>query len=117
MVTFELKKILALLNNHHKPHYANYYTVLIKRLFVAFIFLLISRLLFFTFNFSGFEGASYYDWMVFVVAGMRFRSLSTLCYQRDIYCFNNLPIPWRKMGFYQKISNTIFYLTNSVVFL
>nr|NQU92630.1 LTA synthase family protein [Bacteroidota bacterium] len=106
-----------MISTNKKQLAGNYYSVLLKRLLVAFVFMLASRLLFFAFNFSNFSGASLWDWLWFVIAGIRFDISALFALNGIFILLMVLPIPWRKNRFYLGFANLFYYMANTVGFL
>jgi phosphoglycerol transferase MdoB-like AlkP superfamily enzyme len=94
----------------------NIYWVLLTRLFSVFLLLFVSRLVFYFFNQSNFQGITEDGWMKILHGGLHF-DLAAILYVNALYIvLQILPFNFRYADWYQKVSKFIFFLFNGAAF-
>jgi hypothetical protein len=90
--------------------YAEHYKAFIRRIGIAFVSFTLSRLLFFLFNYTKFQDAGLYEFLV----GLRFDALSISWAFLPFIVFSILPIPYREKPLYQSVLKFLFHLSNTI---
>lgn len=90
----------------------NYYTIVLYRLAIAFLFLWLSRILFYFFNSNFYEHLSTAEVVRIFLYGIRF-DLSTLFTLNLVFIvLMTIPIPFRHLKTYRTIADIFFYIPN-----
>jgi len=92
----------------------NIYIAVLLYLFLSFFLLFISRFFFYEFNKSNFPGLTVNRWLTILGGGFRFDLAATLYINSLFILLYILPLPFRYNPLYQKITKTIFFVTNGI---
>lgn len=90
----------------------NYYSIVLYRLMIAFLFLWLSRILFYVFNTQHFHHLTSGEVFNIIFFGLRFDFSSLLALNAPFILMMTLPVTWRRFKTYRIIANTLFYTGN-----
>ncbi|HOF80326.1 MAG: sulfatase-like hydrolase/transferase [Bacteroidales bacterium] len=90
----------------------NSYTVLTYRLLIALLFLWISRILFYIFNFKSFNTVTTIELFHVFISGLRFDLSSLFMLNLPFIILMTFPLPFRHRKFYWVTSDFLFYVPN-----
>ncbi len=90
----------------------NYYSIVLYRLAVAFLFLWLSRVLFYFFNTHYFGHLTADEIMRLFLFGMRFDLSTLFALNAPFVLMMTLPHPWRRLKAYRNVAGLLFYLGN-----
>ncbi|MBE0637240.1 MAG: sulfatase-like hydrolase/transferase [Bacteroidales bacterium] len=90
----------------------NYYTIVVYRLCIAFLFLWLSRVMFYFFNLHYFEHLLTNDVLKLFFFGIRF-DLSTLFTLNTVFIvMMTIPLPFRRLRVYRTVADLFFFIPN-----
>jgi phosphoglycerol transferase MdoB-like AlkP superfamily enzyme len=90
----------------------NYYSVILYRLMIAFLFLWLSRILFYVFNTHHFQHLTSGEVFNIFFFGLRFDLSSLFALNTPFILMMVLPVPWRRFKTYRVVADALFYTGN-----
>ena len=90
------------------------FSVLVFRMFIALLFLMLSRTLFYFFNLSSFADVGVGDFLNLLFSGLRFDLVSLAILNIPVFVFSTLPLKFKFTKTWQAINQTVFYVVNGL---
>lgn len=90
----------------------NYYTIVLYRLFIAFLFLWLSRILFYYFNTHYYGHLTAGEIAGLFLFGIRFDLSSLFALNAPFLLMMTMPLPWRRFSACRNIAGGLFYAGN-----
>ena len=98
----------------NKRFSGNYYSILLYRLFLAFVTFWLSRLAFYLFNVAYFSHLTFSDVTGILFYGVRFDLSALIMINSPFIILMALPLPFRNFNWYRWFAGFLFYLGNFV---
>ena len=92
----------------------NYFSILLYRLFLAFIAFWLSRLAFYVFNVSYFSHLNFSEILNILFFGIRFDVSALIMINSPFIILMALPLPFRNFNWYRWFAGFMFYLGNFI---
>jgi phosphoglycerol transferase MdoB-like AlkP superfamily enzyme len=98
--------------NEREYFRGNYYSVVLFRLMIAFLFLWLSRILFYVFNTHHFHDLTSGEVFNIFFFGLRFDLSTLLTLNAPFILMMTLPLPWRRFKTFRVVADALFYAGN-----
>jgi phosphoglycerol transferase MdoB-like AlkP superfamily enzyme len=95
----------------------NIYIALIQKLFIILFLFILSRIIFYLFNFSHFTNISAKSWLLILLGGLRFDISAIFIINLPFIFLQAIPINFRNTIIYRRISKILFLTINSIALL
>lgn len=99
-------------NNTQGYFRGNYYSIVIYRLLITFLFLWLSRVLFLFFNAHHFEHLSSSEVAGLIFYGIRFDFSTLLMLNAPFIVLMTIPLPFRRLKNYRTVAGALFFIPN-----
>ncbi|MFC2110996.1 LTA synthase family protein [Bacteroidota bacterium] len=94
----------------------SFHLSIIKRLLIILLIFTLARVIFYLFNLSYFSGIGIHEFLVILFYGIRFDISAILMLNAIYILLLTIPFKFRYIKGYRKLTNWIFYITNSIGF-